>query len=251
METFLTTFTGVMEHSEWTPGVALLHLRTCLRGEARDSASGETLWQAVENLRCRFGLTATQARSKLASLCYDGKQNLHALAADIERFYRVGHPSMPALNRSMLAIDTFKRVLHNTELEQHLLTVSDTNLREVVIAAEKWLGVGSTNRFRQLPRPRVAALADVGVEQTPGPHKETELVGLIKQLTETVVSNSQAIAKLSSRADVSANKGAGQSLNNGMASSLRTSGPCYHCKGPHMKRDCPELKQSGNGNRSQ
>ena len=142
-----------------------------------------------------------------------------------------------------MAIEAFKDALHDTELEQHLLTVGDTSLRKVVDAAAAWLGIHSANRSRHLPCPRVAALAEVVAEPAP----ESELVSLVKQLAKSVESNNQAIAKISVSSELTRSQG----MSAGKYGTRSKVGPCFNYRGPHMKRDCPELQQSGNANRSQ
>lgn len=255
VEVFVSTFLGIMDASAWPPSVALLHLRSCLRGEARDSAVGDNILQALEALKNRFGLTAAQARDRLAVLRHEGKQSLHALGSEVEKLVGVAYQSMPVQHQRVLAVEAFKRALNNRPLQQHLLAVPATSVQELVVAAEAYLQVGSpvvTTPFR--PRPQVAAVSSFATESTAeAAPANDELAGLLKQLIKSVESNSKAIAQLSSsQAQPSqANRSSATVASNGGSSGgyRGQPGPCFRCGGPHLKKDCK--KPAGNADRPQ
>lgn len=246
VECFIDTFLGMMEVSQWQPQVALLHLRSCLKGEARDSAAGQNVVQALHSLRSRFGLTASQARDRLAMLRHDGKQSLHALGVEVERLVGVAYQTMPPEHQTILAVEAFKRALDNKALQRHLLAVPASTIPQLVVAAEAYLQVGSVSAFPSRLRPQVAAVSGFSTEAIETP-ADDELASLLKQLIKTVDSNSKAIAQLSNR---QAPPTQTNTMNTSQGGGYRGQpGPCFRCGGPHLKKDCQ--KPAGNADRPQ
>ena len=252
VEGFIDNFLGVMDANNWTPAIALLHLRSCLRGSARDAARGATLREALQSLRNRFDVTESQARDQLLTLRYDGRQNLHEWGAEVERLTHRAFGRAPEALRGELAREAFRNSLNNCELQQHLLNARGNSVQELVVAAQAYLQVPQTvSIHHQRQRPRVASLDEFAplAEASPA----TDVSVMLSQLMKMVEANSQAISRLS-QAQTNTLGPASQTRTQAPSSSATggasygTPGPCFKCKGPHLKRDCPLVK-SGNDNR--
>jgi hypothetical protein len=141
----------------------------------------------------------------------------------------------------MLALEAFKRSLTDRGLRQHLLTVQARTVQDLVVAAEAYQQAGQVPGINpQRFRPQVAGLADFS---TPDDPPES----MLERLMKAVEANSKAINQLAnaSRANPPATNNVNVSTR---ASTPKTLGPCYKCKGPHLKINCP-LSMSGNDER--
>jgi hypothetical protein len=251
VEMFISTFVGIMEVSQWTPQVALLHLRSCLRGPALDSARGDNVVQALDALRRRFGMTEAQARERLATVRHDGKESLHVLGSEVEKLVTVAYPMVNEVGRCQLAMEAFKRALQNCGLQQHLLAVPARSVDELVVAAEAYMQVGGAASSRQWYRPQVAALGDF--QQPPAVGAVTDMSALMLQVTKALENSSRAIERLAAASSQTQAQPAASSVQNvsksgGMVTGKPMSGACFNCGGPHIKRNCPN-KASGNADR--
>jgi hypothetical protein len=97
-------------------------------------------------------------------------------------------------------------------------------LTAAVRTAEEYLQIGST-------RQRLAAVDTEEGSVTP-------VVSQLEKLMMAVAQNAEAISKL-------AQSGVGRSYTRKADSNkatFRKKIECFHCKGEHFKRDCPELK---------
>lgn len=252
VDAFTDTFLGIMGASGWLPDEALLHLRSCLRGAAKDTARGTNLVSALESLRQRFGLTATQARDRLAALRYDGRQSLHELGAEVERLVSKAYDFIPADNRPSMSVEIFKRALNNPRLQQHLLLSTANTVGEVVRAAEAFLQVNKPATAAPFPRPQVAAVDSVDPPVSHVAHVEmagstVELAATLNKLMKVVEENSKAIGRLSQVQPRQA-PGGFAGARTGQQSGVRTPGPCWLCNGPHLKNQCPSNKDKPAGN---
>ena len=253
VEMFIETFLGIMGACQWSPATALLQLRSCLKGSACDAARGTDLMSALTSLRSRFTVTSSQAHDRLQTLRYDGRQNLHEFAAEIERLTRFAFYMVPPEYQGEMIIDNFRNSLNNCRLQQHLLTVPAKTVQDLVVAAQKYLLVGETaSRSAQYSRPRVANLDEFAPVQEPSP--ASDVSSMLGQLMQMVQANSQAISHLS-QAQASSAAQAGQATRAAPAGGSATGGartgppgPCFRCKGPHLKRNCPLLQHQKPGN---
>ena len=120
---FIRQFSEVATANNWAQAAGLIHLRAALRENARDCGKAETMAGVFAALRARFGMTAREARARLATLRRDSKITLQEHAAEVERLVGIAYAYLPAANRYRMVVDVFHTIIGGTYLQRHLLTI--------------------------------------------------------------------------------------------------------------------------------
>ena len=232
VEFFIDNFLEVAEESDWEQGGALLHLRQCLKGDAKECGKAFTLNGVMTNLRARFGVTPKEARAQLAALKRSTKTSLQEHATEVERLVKVAYAELTPAQRTEMAIETFSNTLSHPYLQRHLLAVPARTLDEAVRAGKEYLNIklpssGNVRQVDEEPTSEVQAVSS--------PRSECW-----DTLTKTVMRLAEQVQKLASW---QATQSAGTPHQSQPAPSIenRVSPPvCWGCHQPgHTRRRCP------------
>ena len=194
VELFLTQFQDIVRANRWTPEEALLHLRSCLKGDAADCGRETNLQDVYESLRTRFSLTPKQAREQLQTLRKIAKQSYDELGAEVSRLVRMAYAayagqSLQFRTQTMLEGPANRPTLAQVDAEDYQPTVAQT---------------------------------------TPALTPITEVVTLLKE----VMQKRHRLREMMHD----------RMKNPPPPAPPRRFGPCYHCQGDHLKRNCPHQR---------
>ena len=95
VELFIRQFTDVAEANDWSDMATLLHLRKALEKEARECSRGGDVRDVFTSLRARYGMTAREARAKVAGLRRDSKSTLQEHSAEVEKLVGIAYAEFP------------------------------------------------------------------------------------------------------------------------------------------------------------
>ena len=253
IETYIRQFTDVANANDWSPADRLLHLRLSLTDKAQECGEFDNLEDIWEELRSRFGLNQKQARDRLSTLRRAPGMSIHELGMEISRLTRLGYPNMAVPDQEDLALDRFQAIMNNVELRRYLTPLRPQTMRECLRLSEEFFQVDQGSRPTKV----------TAVTETPDVVMET-----LKDLQNVITQQAAEIQTLRQQKQTPApvtpplTAAPGQpSLQDLLMASLASSlanpgtkpsqdrqkrpGPpaCYHCGGPHLKRNCPELRQ--------
>ena len=147
MELFIRQFTDVAEANNWCAMATLLHLRKALEKEANECSRGRDVRDIFTSLRARYGMTAREARAKLAGLRRDHKTTLQEHSAEVEKLVGVAYAAFPGELRRTMSMDTFASTIGNGYLLRHLLAVPAETLEDAVRAGNEYLQIQTAKPF--------------------------------------------------------------------------------------------------------
>lgn len=239
VEYFITQFLEVAGANNWQPGAAVIHLRAALKDTARDCGKAQTVDGIFANLRARFGLTAREAKAKLAVLRRDHKTTLQEHACEVERLVSTAYADLPAVHLQRMVIDTFHATIGDAYLQRHLLAIETPDLEAAVRAGNEYLQI------------RPIRHGGSGVRQVDGePAEQEELTQIAQASTPPLQTLLQAMQKLAE--EVSALK---KDRNQEKAKKKGAKEvQCYGCnERGHIRKDCqtnpwPSKKKAASGN---
>ena len=247
VELFLRQFDDVAAANGWTEGQQTLHLRAQLSGPAQSCGRGLTKAEIVEDLRARFGLTARQAKDRLAHLKRGARQSLHDLCSDITRLVGLGFPTLPRADQDTMAMDYFLRAVDSKALQRHMLAIRPETPREAVVAAEEFFGYNTLDytSSRAMPVDTEGTTADQ-LDYIPSRAKPVDIKGTTTpaedHLQKTLVSFSNILQSQSTLlTKLLQSLGDGRSNLREAPSNFRKV-ECFECGGPHYKRSCPNVR---------
>jgi hypothetical protein len=224
VELFINQFLDVADASKWSERESVLHLRSNLEGPAISCGQGTDLEEIFGDLRSRFGITPRQARIQLGQLQKKHKQTFHELGAEVVKLVRLAYPRQGQAFHNETALETFHRAVNNKSLQHHLLARPHESIAEAIIIC---------NEFTQVESGRTT----IATIDTPEPKRDnsTTVQDMLTTLQELVTSHTKVLNELVQKPPVT------RKLE------------CFECGGPHLKRNCPNLKsqapqQSGNAN---
>ena len=236
---FLKQFRDVADANRWTELERTLHLRSQLTGDAQSCGEGESYEEIVEDLQARYGLTRRMARDRLSTIQLKTRESIHKQAAEISRLVTIAFPILPDGEQRSMALDYFSRAFDSKPVQEHLLSIRPTNLREAVRATEDFLAIHLAG-----PRPRAHAIEPATEEVTDSqPATDAGLMMMAEAMKAQTALLQQLVLQLSTS----------------QTASQRTMQPqtqplqCYDCGGPHIRRNCPAKRgsnqqQAGNAN---
>ena len=232
VEFFLQRFLEVAAANDWSDRAALLHLRGCLVDGATDCGRAESVAGVLANLRARYGLTARESRSRLATLRKGPQTSLQEHAMEVQRLTDLAHPNLPAEYRHTMVVDAFLNTLGNAALQRHLLAVDTPNLEAAVRAGNEFLQV-RTGSGREAPV-RSVVETEVQVEGTEAGVRSVASLEVLAPLLERLLSHLERLSR-----------GArGPSFR---SANSRTT--CYGCgKQGHLRANCPQYQAQDQGN---
>lgn len=228
--------------NEWTDEAALLHLRHSLKGIAQECGRPETLGGVMRALTIRFGMSASEARIKLAKLKRDSRKSLHSHAAQVEELVEAAHPGLPMESRRQMALDLFQTSLDNDYLQGQLLTIQPRTMEEAVTRGNEFLrlniNLGHRPHVRQLEEEDDREPTEVVAQPVQAPSGVPDWV---RDLQREVSRLSRELADL---------------RQDGAPSRSRSRPPpptslvrCWGCGGGgHLRRSCPSEPQPRSGN---
>ncbi len=138
---FIRQFGDVAEANGWEPAAALIHLRAALTESATTSGQAETVEEIFNSLRARYGMTAREAKAKLATLRRDNRTSLQEHADEIKRLMNVAYADFPHPHKEDMSVDLFHTTLGNAYLQRHLLAVQATSLEAAVRAGNEYFQI--------------------------------------------------------------------------------------------------------------
>ena len=127
VELFIRQFTDVPAANDWSNVATLLHLRKALEKEAGECSRGGDMRDIFTSLRARYGMTAREARAKLAGLRRDSKTTLQEHSAEVEKLVGIAYAEYPGELRRTMSMDTFASTIGNGYLQ----TSSDCTSRNL------------------------------------------------------------------------------------------------------------------------
>ena len=224
VELFLTQFKDVAIMNRWEPLETLLHLRGCLQGKATECGREATLEETFDSLRGRFGISPKQAKDILKTIRKKPQQSFHEISSEISRLVQIAHPRESAEFKRDTMLDTFSTAVVHTPLRHHLLAKPHNTLAEAVAICEDYVRVNDTK----------ARLAAATSETEPTTSKEISVLqGQMEAMKRMIVELTQARQPPPPLPT--------QSYAYQEKTRQAKPGPCFHCRGEHLKRNCPYL----------
>ena len=141
IEYYIDQFLEVANANGWTDEAALIHLRGCLKGKARDCGRAVTLQAVFSSLRSHFGLSQREARAELATIKKTAKTTMQQHADKVSQLIEIGYRGLPGQQRVNLAVEIFANSLGNVQLQRHLLAVNPPDLSSAVRACKDYMNI--------------------------------------------------------------------------------------------------------------
>ena len=99
----------------------------------------------VAALKSRYGMTAREARAKLAYLHRNPKTSLQEHGSQVERLVGIAHAELPKQYRQEMIIYNFCTSIGNGNLQRHLLAIPTSALKEAICAGNEYLQITVVN----------------------------------------------------------------------------------------------------------
>ena len=234
VEIFLRQFEDVANAYRWTGLERTLHIRGQLQGDAQSCGQGEDYDEITEELRARYGLTRGKARDRLATVQLKATENVHKQAREISRLVAIAFPMLPDGEQRAMALDYYSRAWDSRPVQEHLLAIRPTTLREAARAVEDFLAVHTAG-----PRPRAHAVDQMASENVTTP-QQTEMMVMAEAIKSQTAILQQIVMQLSARQTAPRQEPVRQQTQQ----QAQPTG-CYDCGGPHYRRNCPQRKAAG------
>lgn len=228
VELYIRQFMEVSDANRWQGRQAVIHLRSSLEGPALDCGRGDEIGEIFAALRARYGLTARQAKDKLAGLHKGPKQTMHGHATDVGRLVEIAFNGLPPRDRNEMALDYFTRSLDNKALQRHMLAVTPVTMMDAVKAAEEFIQIGGADGGN---RPTAMTVETVELDK-PTSAIEASLASIGKVLEAQSIMMDKLVSCIN-RMEKPVSEGGGERFQR------RRPLACYNCQGPHLKRNCP------------
>ena len=233
IELFLRQFQDVALVNRWEPVETLLHLRSCLLGNAAECGRETTVQATYESLRARFGLTPKQAREQLKTLRKRSKQSYHELGSEITRLAYIAHPKQDEEFLQETILETYMTAISNVPLRLHLMAKPHDTLTEAVRISNDFVRAHESKSSLAAITEDNSASNPISDYQTTGTIQDQ--INALKQTIQELIRNMPHQPDRQREAP-----------NNQQRQRTTKPGPCYYCKGEHWKRNCPHLAQRSN-----
>ena len=145
VELFIQNFMEVAEANQWSSIATKLHLKESLKESAKECARYATTDAIVAALKSRYGMTAREARAKLACLRRDPKTSLQEHGSQVERLVAIAHAELLEQYRQEMIIDNFCTSIGNGNLQRHLLAIPTPTLEDAIRAGNEYLQITVVN----------------------------------------------------------------------------------------------------------
>ena len=235
VELFIRQFGDVADANRWSDLERTLHLRSQLQGDAQSCGQGEDYQEITDDLRARYGTSRRQARDKLSTFQLRAGQSVHKQAGEINRLVKLAFPMLPDREQQSMALDYFSRGWEDRAVQEHLLAIRPTNVREAVRATEDFLTIHTGGS-----RPRAHVVERAPVDDSAQATSETGLAIMAEAIKAQTALLQQILLQM----------GTTQAQPAGQPSAApRQPLKCYDCGGPHLKRNCPRRQASSTQNR--
>jgi hypothetical protein len=230
VELFVGQFEDVCQANGWSDRQALLHLRSHLSGAAAACGGSQSIRDALDALRARFGMTEPQAKEHLRSVKRDPTKALQEEAWEIARVVEIGYPRMNLADRERIAIDIVLDWLDNHSLRVHLLATKHTTLAATLEEIE--LHQATTRKGGR----GLANIRAVSLEE----NAEDPLLTLTLNIERQTAMLTVLLKTLMEKPRVEPPQ----------ESRVRMPLACFQCGGPHMRKECPQVNHNqGNAKR--
>lgn len=239
VELFIQQFNEIANVSGWTPAVAVLKLRHALQGKAQPCGQGNTRAEIIANLRLRFGMSSSEARSRLSVIRRATGVTLAEHASNLKQLVRVGYSNVPLLTQQQLVADAFRRSAGHDSLHRHLLAIASDNVDDLVRAGNAYLQTFGSRGDRAHA---VDMAAEVSSVQTSDKSELADLKEVVLSLQKEIVQlrkGQQAYSRPSAASRMT------KPDDKHRLTSDKKSVKCFGCgQLGHIKRNCPK----GQGN---
>lgn len=148
VEDFIRLFTHLAELYEWEEPLRLAKLKTTLTGRATDCGSANTEEEIFHTLRAKFGITEEEAKRTLLAMKTGHVERLRDLADQIQKLIALAYPAMEQGVRATLALDQFKRCVHQ-DLSVFMISRPPNNLDQAVQLCSEYASAGITQKGRR------------------------------------------------------------------------------------------------------
>ena len=138
---FLERFQGVRDVNRWDELTAMLHLKSCLSGDATDCTTGTTLNRIEQNLCIKYGMSHQVARQKIRSLTLTKEQSLFSLGVRTERLVKLAYPGASEDFLQELSLHAFQQAIGHTEMSKYFHERKPTSVLEAVSMAMELLEI--------------------------------------------------------------------------------------------------------------
>ena len=230
IDLFISQYEDVAKANRWSDQESTLHLRSSLTGKALECGRGEDPEEIFTELRAHFGMTPRQAKEQLHKFQRSPKQSLRDMGTQISGLVKKAYSKLDAEDQEEMALDVFVKALGDRDLRRMLLVRPPSNMKEAVQLSEDFLQAGESSKS-----PKITAIGEVEDESEGEPAEKAPKVTAV--LAETLATMKQMIEL--------------QAATLSALSQVKQPPPtekkplsCYQCSGPHLKRNCPQLRNT-------
>ena len=229
VELFISQFLDVARANEWPNYESTLHLRSVLSGKALECGQGTTMDEILDELRSSFGMTDRQARDRLRSYHKSSKQSWREVGKEISTLVKRAYRRLDPEDQEDMALDVFTKGL-DKQVQRHFLLKPPANMKDAVQMVEDYLQVGGDSR-----QPKVNAVETEQMAESEQPLSVEKVSDFTTMLTQTL-STMQQMMELQTATLTTLQNLAVPRHQPKEKKELS----CYICKGPHVKRNCPQ-----------
>ena len=239
IELFISQNEDVAKANGWSSQESTLHLRSSLTGKALECGRGEDTEEIFTELRAHFGMTARQAKEQLHRFQRSPRQSIRDMGTQISSLVKKAYGKLDQEDQEEMALDIFVKALGDRDLKRMLLIRPPGDMKEAIQLSEDFLQTGECKSSK------VTALVEVENEPE-GKQEEKKTPEITAVLAETLATMKHVLELQSATLSALCQSKQQPPQEKKILA-------CYHCGGSHLKRNCPQLRntnttqQSGKG----
>ena len=229
IDLFISQYQDVAQANGWSSRESTLHLRSSLTGKALECGRGEDPEEIFTELRAHFGMTSRQAKEQLHKFQRSPKQSIRDMGTQISGLVKKAYCKLDLVDQEEMALDVFTKAIGDRDLRRMLLVRPPKDMKEAIQLSEDFLQAGESKSQK------VTTLVEV--EEKPEGKPTEKAPEVTSVLAETLATMKQVLEL--------------QTATLSVLSQQRQQPPqekkpltCYHCEGPHLKKNCPKLKNT-------
>ena len=229
IDLFISQYKDVAKANGWSPQEDTLHLRSALTGKAVECGRGGTTEEIFDELKAHYGMTARQAKEQLHKFQMAPRQSIRDMGTQISNLVKKAYSKLDLEDQEEMALDIFVKTLGDRDLKRMLLVRPPKDIKEAVQLSEDFLQAGEVKTLK------LTAIGEVEGELTDKPTEK------VPEITSVLA---ETLATMKSMMELQAATLSALSQQRLQPPQEKKQLACYHCSGPHLKKNCPGLKHS-------